>query len=118
MVRFETEADKREVQRWSRLAIQLVGAADTTKFDHITTSIVVRELQRDAIFEFLVRELPPTVWEISKITDIDRHKLSQEWRMMAEAYEPGQFHVTRNGLALLAAYVMHQIDIRHAIIPT
>jgi hypothetical protein len=30
---------------------------------------------------------------------------------MAEAYEPSQFHVSRNGLALLANYVLHLIDI-------
>ena len=34
-----------------------------------------------------------------------------------EAYEPKQFHITRNGLSLLAAYVMHLIDIFHATIP-
>jgi hypothetical protein len=34
------------------------------------------------------------------------------------ANEPAQFHVSRNGLALLVAYVLHMIDIRHAIIPT
>ena len=38
--------------------------------------------------------------------------------MLAEAYEPAQFHVHRNGLALLAAYVLHLIDIGHATIPT
>jgi hypothetical protein len=37
--------------------------------------------------------------------------------MMAEAYDPEQFHVSRNGLALLVAYVLHMIDIRHAEIP-
>jgi hypothetical protein len=34
--------------------------------------------------------------------------------MLAKAYDPEQFHVTRNGLALLVAYVLHMIDIRHA----
>jgi hypothetical protein len=37
---------------------------------------------------------------------------------MAEAYDSEQFHVRRNGLALLVAYVLHMIDIRHAVIPT
>jgi hypothetical protein len=32
---FETERQKREIQRWSRLAIQLNGAADSGRFDHI-----------------------------------------------------------------------------------
>jgi hypothetical protein len=37
--------------------------------------------------------------------------------MLAKAYEPAQFRVSRNGLALLAAYVLHLIDIAHATIP-
>ena len=36
---------------------------------------------------------------------------------MATAYEPKQFHVQRNGLALLVAYLLHLIDIFHAVIP-
>jgi hypothetical protein len=58
------------------------------------------------------------VWEISKLTDVDRHQLAMEWKAMAKAYDPQQFHVSRNGLALLVAYVLHMIDIRHTIIPT
>jgi hypothetical protein len=114
----ESEEQKREFQRWSRLAIQLIGAADSGKFDHITTSVVVRELEQKRLFERLARELPAEVWEISKLTDVDRHKLSYHWSMMAQAYEPKQFHVTRSGLALLAAYLLHLIDIGHATIPT
>jgi len=115
---FETEGEKREIQRWSRLAIQLIGAADSGKFDHITTAVVVKELQGPNVFEFLVRELPSNVWDICKLTDVDRHKLSQHWRMLATSYEPTQFHVSRNGLSLLAAYVVHLIDTFHATIPT
>jgi hypothetical protein len=36
---------------------------------------------------------------------------------MAEAYEPWQFHVRRSGLALLVAYVLHLVDVQHAVIP-
>jgi hypothetical protein len=38
--------------------------------------------------------------------------------MMAQAYELSQSHVSRSGLALLANYVLHLIDIGHATIPT
>ena len=114
----ESEAQKREFQRWSRLAIQLVGAADSGRFDHITTAYVTRELEQNRIFETLVRELPADVWTISKLTDTDRHKLSLHWRMLAQAYAPTQFHVSRSGLALLATYVLHLIDISHSTIPT
>ena len=31
------------------------------------------------------------MWEISKLTDLDRHKLSYHWRMLAQAYEPDSF---------------------------
>jgi hypothetical protein len=115
---FETEEQKRQIQRWSRLAIQLIGAADSGSFDHITTAVVVRELLQGDLFAFLEHELPASVWDISKLTDVDRHKLSRQWQMMANAYEPKQFHVSRNGLALLAAYVLHLIDIYHATLPT
>ena len=114
---FETETDKREIQRWSRLAIQLVGAADGHSFDHITTAVVMRELRERDIFDLLRRELPLSVWEISKLTDADRHKLSQLWRTMATEYDPEQFNVTRSGLALLAAYVLHVIDMFHSTVP-
>jgi hypothetical protein len=115
---FETESQKREIQRWSRLAIQLIGAADSGSFDHITTEVMLGELQGSGVFDFLARELPPTVWSISKLTDADRHILSHHWHMLAKAYEPKRFHVRRSGLALLAAYVLHLIDIAHATIPT
>jgi hypothetical protein len=113
----ETERQRSEFQRWSRLAIQLNGAADSGSFDHITTGVVLRELQDGNVFDLLDRELPATVWEISKLTDVDRHKLSQHWHMLAAAYEPQQFHVSRNGLALLVAYVLHLLDTFHATIP-
>ena len=114
---FETDEQRRELQRWSRLAIQLIGAADSGRFDHITTADIVRELREHDVFERLTRELPPSVWKISKLTDVDRHKLSRHWRMFAEAYDPAQFHVSRSGLALLAAYVLHLIDTAHATDP-
>jgi len=100
---FETEDQKREIQRWSRLAIQLNGAADSGHFDHITTVVMLRELSKGSVFDFLARELPARVWEISTLTDVDRHKLSDHWRKLAAAYEPTQFHVSRSGLALLVA---------------
>jgi hypothetical protein len=37
--------------------------------------------------------------------------------MFARAYDPKQFHVGRNGLALLVAYLLHLLDIFHATIP-
>ena len=77
-----------------------------------------RELEQDRLFDLLVAELPASVWEISKLTDVDRHKLSHHWRMMARAYEPQQFHVSRSGLSLLAAYILHLIDVGHTTIQT
>ena len=114
---FETESQKREIQRWSRLAIQLIGAADSGTFDHLTVPVVVQELQENRAFEFLTRELPSSVWDISRLTDVDRHKLSRHFHMMATSYEPKQFHVTSHGLLLLSAYVLHLIDLAHASIP-
>jgi hypothetical protein len=115
---YETKADKREIQRWLRLAIQLIGAADTGRFDHLTTGVIIGEIHEGIIFDVLNRELPLSVWQISKLTDVDRHKLAQHWQMLARAYDPEQFHVTRSGLTLLAAYILHLLDIAHAVIPT
>ena len=114
---FETDDQKRTIGAWSRLAIQLNGAADTGQHDGITTDVVVREIQADRIFDFLVERLPAEVWTISKLTDVDRHTLSKMWKQMAEGYEPAQFHVRRSGLALLVAYLLHAIGIMHAVIP-
>jgi len=114
---FETEEEKRSIQRWSRLAIQLNGAEDSGKFHHITTSVIARELEHDRVWDFLVAELPAKVWDICKLSDVDRHLLAQEWKVLSKAYDPEQFHVSRGGLALLVAYVLHMIDIRHATIP-
>lgn len=113
----ETDDQKRAIQRWIRLAIQLNGAADSGKYDEITTDVVLRDIRAGKVFEVLAEKLPPDVWAISKLTDVDRHTLMKIWRQMAEAYEPSQFHVRRSGLALLVAYVLHTIDIQHAIIP-
>lgn len=73
---FETEKQQQAIQRWSRLAIQLLGAAESGRFD------------------------------------LERH-----WKIFAQAYEPEQFRVRRNGLALLVAYVLHLIDILHTKVP-
>lgn len=115
---FETEKQKKSIQRWSRLAIQLNGAVDTGRFGHITLAVVANELEHGRVFEFLAAELPPGVWEISKLTDVDRHELSSHWKMMSKAYDAGQFHVQNNGLALLVAYVLHLIDSIHTTAPT
>ena len=114
---FETEEEKRSIQRWSRLAIQLNGAEESGKFHHITTNVIARELEDNNVWAFLIAELPAKVWDICKLSDVDRHQLAQEWKMMSRAYDPQQFHVSRSGLALLVAYVLHMIDIRHATIP-
>jgi hypothetical protein len=117
-VTFETEAQKSEISRWSRLATQLNGAADSGNYGHITTAVILGELQTGNVFDFLDRELPAEVWQISKLTDVDRHTLAGQWRIFAQGYEPQQFHVTRNGLSLLVAYLLHLIDIRHVNPPT
>jgi hypothetical protein len=79
--------------------------------------VVLRELRDGDIFVFLARELPAGVWEISTLTDVDRHKLSQHWRLFATAYEAEQFHVSRSGLALLVAYILALLDRCHATLP-
>src|SRR5215471_1648992 len=114
---FETERQKRTIQRWSRLAIQLNGAVDSGRFDHITPAVVARELEHDRIFEFLASELPARVLDISKLTDVDRHELLNHWKVMSKVYDSMQFEISRSGLALLVAYLLHLIDILHTTVP-
>ena len=116
-MRVETDEERRTIQRWSRLAIQLIAAADSGTYPHLTTAAVVSELQRGDIFALLQRELPDNVWSIVRLTDVDRHTLAKLWKGFAVAYEPGQFHVEHSGLALLATYLLHTIDTMHAIVP-
>lgn len=82
---FETEKQKTSIQRWSRLATQLNGAAESGRFDHITTKTIVAELDRERIFEFLASELPAEVWDVCKLSDVDRHQLAKEWALMVRA---------------------------------
>jgi len=90
------------------LATHVNGAADSGKYDHITTDVVKRELAGGDIFAFLERELGADV-DVRRLTDVERHKLANWWRMWADAYETWQFHVDRSGLALLVAYLLHGI---------
>jgi hypothetical protein len=76
---FETERQKARILRWSRLAIQLNGGVDSGNCDHITTAVVLREIQDGNVFDFLARELPERVWNISTLTDVDHHELAQHW---------------------------------------
>jgi hypothetical protein len=116
-MKYENDDQKRTIQRWARLAIQLNGAVDTGSYAHLSVPIVIKEIQDGDIFGLLERELPTSVWEIAKLTDVDRHTLSKIWKPMAEHFEPRQHHVERNGLALLVAYLLNLIDHAHAVIP-
>jgi hypothetical protein len=114
----ETDDQKRTIQRYARLAIQLNGAVDTGNYAHLTVPVVVKEIRTGDIFALLKHELPAAVWEIAKLTDKDRHTLAGIWKTAADGFEPRQYHVERNGLALLVAYLLGLIDQAHAVIPT
>jgi hypothetical protein len=116
-MRFETDEQSRTIQRWTRLAIQLNGLADSGKCAHLTTTVVQNELRDGDVFALLTRELPGEVWTIVRLTDVDRHTLSKIWQALAAAYDRRQFHVEQSGLALLVAYLLHSIDNAHAVLP-
>jgi hypothetical protein len=116
-MKYESDDQKRTIQRWARLAIQLNGAVDTGAHAHLSVPIVIKEIQTGDIFGLLERELPSAVWEIARLTDVDRHTLTKIWKTMADGFEPRQYHVERNGLALLVAYLLNLIDHSHAVIP-
>jgi hypothetical protein len=114
---FETTQQQAETLRWAVLATHLNGAADSGKYGHITAAVVVRHVADGDVFEFLAHELRTDV-DLSGLTDVHRHTLLQLWRTFATAYETQQFHVKHSGLALLVAYLLHLIQIRHVAIPT
>ena len=116
---FQTTRQQAEIYRWMFLAIRLNGAADSGKYDHVDTTVMLQHLEKGDVFEFLARELGVDVeYALQKLTDVDRHTLLKHWRTFAVAYETQQFHVRRSGLALLVAYLLCLIQMRHTAIPT
>jgi len=115
---FQTIEEQNETLRWSVLATHLNGAADSGKYDHIDTAVMLRHVQAADVFDFLRAELGAEVeYALAKLTDVHRHRLLQHWQAMAAGYETYQFHVRRSGLALLVAYLLHLIQNRHVQIP-
>jgi hypothetical protein len=115
---FETKKERAEIYRWMFLAIRLNGAVDGGKYDHVDTMTVLKHIEEGDIFEFLGRTLGADVdYALTKLTDADRHALLKYWRTFAGMYDIEQFHVARSGLALLVAYLLHLIHVRHATVP-
>ena len=109
---------KTKVGTLAVLATHINGAADSGKYDHITTDVVKSEIASGGVFAFLARELGSYVeYALGKLTDVDRHVLSREWLAYATNYETMQFHVNRGGLSLLVAYILHGIYIRDYVPP-
>ena len=108
-----------ETLRWALLATHLNGAADSGQYEHLDTAAVVEHIQSGDVFEFLSGQLGADIAPaLQRLTDVQRHTLLQQWRLMATGYETYQFHVRRSGLALLVAYLLHLIGNRHVQIPT
>jgi hypothetical protein len=114
---FQTLKEQEETMRWAVLATHLNGAGDSGRYAHITTDVVLRHVEDGDVFEFLARELGNDL-DLHKLTDVHRHALLQHWRILAKGYEVKQFHVTKGGLSLLVAYILHLIQCRHVQIPT
>jgi hypothetical protein len=108
---FQTERQEAEARKWAVLATRLNGAADSGKYDHVTTTVVLGHIEAGDVFDFLGHELHADV-DLSTLTDVDRHKLLDHWRTFAKGYDTQQFHVRRSGLALLVAYLLHLIYFR------
>ena len=116
---FQTQKQQAETAGWAVLATHLNGAADSGKYNHLDTTVMLKHVNDGDVFEFLRSELGTDVdYALNKLTDVHRHMLLQHWRLMAAAYETYQLHVRRSGLALLVAYLLHLIQNRHVQIPT
>jgi hypothetical protein len=110
--------NREETLRWAVLATHLNGARDGGKYDHISPGDVLRHVQAGDLLEYLRRELGNDVsYALDKMTEPQRKRLLQHCRLMAAAYEVGQFHVQRSGLALVVAYLLHLIQNVHVDVP-
>ena len=90
---FQTIEEQNETLRWAVLATHLNGAADSGKYDHIDTTVILRHVQAADVFEFLRQELGSDVdYALAKLTDVQRHRLLQHWHTMATGFETYQFH--------------------------
>ena len=105
-----------ETRKLAHLATHLNGAVDSGKYGHITTDVVKREIESGDIWDFLARELGSDV-DVARLNDSDRVQLLREWQASAKWYETKQFHVTRGGIPLLVAYLLHGIAIRVVVPP-
>ena len=115
---YQSLEEQNETLRWAVLATHLNGAADSGKYTHIDTALVLRHVRDADVFDFLRRELGADVeYALERLTDVHRHTLVKHWQLLATAFETYQFHVRRSGLALLVAYLLHLIQNRHVQIP-
>ena len=115
---YQTGAEQQETLCWAVLATHLNGAADSRKYEHIDTDVIVRHIEQGDVFDFLRIELGQDVaYALGKLTDVHRHILVRHWQTLASVYETSQFHVQHSGLALLVAYLLHLIQNRYVQIP-
>ena len=115
---FQTIQQQNETLAWAVLATYLNGAADSGKYAHVDTVVVMQHVADGDVFEFLREQLGDDVeYALRKLTDVHRHVLVSSWRLMANSYEPSQFRVRHSGLALLVAYLLHLIQNRHVQVP-
>jgi hypothetical protein len=115
---YQTVDEQHETLRWAVLATYLNGAADSGKYDHIDTTMMLRHVHDADVFEFLRRELGNDIEAaLDRLTDAHRHMLLKHWQLFATGFETYQFHIRRSGLALLVAYLLHLIQNRHVQIP-
>ena len=112
------QENREETLRWAVLATHLNGALDSGKYDHISPGDVLRHVLAGDLLEYLRRELGNDVsYALDKMTDAQRKRLLHHCRFMAAAYEVGQFHVRKSGLALIVAYLLHLIQNVHVDVP-
>jgi hypothetical protein len=112
------QENREETLRWAVLATHLNGALDTGKYDHITPGDVLRHVLAGDLLEYLRHELGHDVsYALDKMTESQQRRLLHHCRLMAAAYEVGQFHIRKSGLALVVAYLLHLIQNAHVDVP-
>ena len=115
---FQTNEQQAETLRWAVLATHLNGAADSGRYSHIDTALMLKHVNDGDVFDFLRAELGADVdGALARLTDVHQHMLIRHWRWLATGFETYQFHVRQSGLALLVAYLLHLVQNRHVQIP-
>jgi hypothetical protein len=112
---FETSRQRKAIQEWSRLAIQLLGAAESGHFDHITPVVISRDSGVD-VFEFLSANFQP---RCGRSAD-RRMSVATNWRGIGKFSQKATNRSSSMYVGMdwrCSWHILHLVDIMHTEVP-